>query len=351
MTLVLDTSTVEPGNRAELVAAAILQMTAPAHIVLTDTEQAVQGRIETWQLGPANLSRIRTGGYYVDRTPRQIRTTPSPSLMIVVSPRHTVRWAHTDSQHEILPGKLYLADLNTPFEASWNGGEVLTLQMPMEDLGVSMESIRDAVGSLSASPMQRLITGQLMFMTDVADALENETASWDVGEALLGLTRGLITSEAVRKGDGAALPADALLAQIRAYIRRHAADSDLTVARIARAHYISVRRLYQLCANANFSLQQAIIEERLHQARRALSDPRSRQEPIAVIASHYGFRDPSHFARRFRAAFGMTPREWRYAIHREGLHTADSSSSTLRPIPHVTAIHQRCGHDTGRHPT
>ncbi|WP_225727614.1 AraC family transcriptional regulator [Nocardia sp. JCM 34519.1] len=30
---------------------------------------------------------------------------------------------------------------------------------------------------------------------------------------------------------------------------------------------------------------------------------------IAVVARQNGFRDPSHFSRRFSSTFGMTPRE------------------------------------------
>ncbi|MGY2060394.1 helix-turn-helix transcriptional regulator, partial [Nocardia gipuzkoensis] len=117
-------------------------------------------------------------------------------------------------------------------------------------------------------------------------------------------------SEAVRNGDGTVLPAEVLMAQIRSYIRRHATDCNLTPGSIARAHCISVRRLYQLCSSSNFSLQQAIIQERLQQARHALIEPRFQRQNIAMVANMCGFRDPSHFSRRFRAAFGMTPREW-----------------------------------------
>lgn len=37
----------------------------------------------------------------------------------------------------------------------------------------------------------------------------------------------------------------------------------------------------------------------------------SRHRSIAAIARSWGFRDPSHFARRFLAAYGVTPKEWR----------------------------------------
>jgi AraC-like DNA-binding protein len=35
--------------------------------------------------------------------------------------------------------------------------------------------------------------------------------------------------------------------------------------------------------------------------------------PIAATARACGFADASHFARRFRGAYGLSPREWQQA--------------------------------------
>ncbi|MGH3972574.1 MAG: helix-turn-helix domain-containing protein [Pseudonocardiaceae bacterium] len=51
------------------------------------------------------------------------------------------------------------------------------------------------------------------------------------------------------------------------------------------------------------------IRERLEGARRVLAS--SAQAPtIAAVARSLGFSDPGHFARRFRAAYGLSPSEW-----------------------------------------
>ena len=33
--------------------------------------------------------------------------------------------------------------------------------------------------------------------------------------------------------------------------------------------------------------------------------------PISTIARRWGFRDHGHFTRRFKATYGLTPRDWR----------------------------------------
>jgi len=89
------------------------------------------------------------------------------------------------------------------------------------------------------------------------------------------------------------------------------ADPDLQPSTIAAAHHISLRYLYKLCAQADFSLEQWIIGERLQGARDELTRPESRQRTIAMVARRWGFSAPTHFSRRFRTAYGLTPSEWR----------------------------------------
>jgi AraC-like DNA-binding protein len=105
--------------------------------------------------------------------------------------------------------------------------------------------------------------------------------------------------------------AETLLTRVRAHVRHHLTDPDLRPATIAAAHNVSLRHLYKVCAQAGFSLEQWIIGERLRGAREELLRRESRHRSIAVIARGWGFRDPSHFARRFLAAYGVTPKEWR----------------------------------------
>ncbi|WP_225727250.1 MULTISPECIES: helix-turn-helix domain-containing protein [unclassified Nocardia] len=311
MAIVLDTDTVEEGLRAELMAEAIVQTHAPSRIAFPDAGRAVHGRIEAWRLGSADLVSIRSAGYRGERTPRLIRVSPASSLLLVVSPTSTVQWTLDGDQQWIEPAHVYVVDLNQPFEVDWCGGEAFTLLVPLDSLGVSVETIRRAVGPLSVSPIQSLVASSIALMARSADALETDPAATELGEACIDLVRALLTSDAVRNGDGTRLPADILVLQIREYIDRHLADPDLSPGRIARAHHISLRYLYKLCADANFSLHQWIIDQRLQRVRRELISPQHQHRPIAVIAQQYGFRDASHFTRRFRVTFGMTPREWR----------------------------------------
>ena len=49
---------------------------------------------------------------------------------------------------------------------------------------------------------------------------------------------------------------------------------------------------------------------RLQAARRDLGTMTHAEMSVAAISRKWGFRHPSHFSRRFRAAYGVTPREF-----------------------------------------
>lgn len=131
-----------------------------------------------------------------------------------------------------------------------------------------------------------------------------------IGEATTHLVRALLTSAADGDPEPAALT-DVLFSRITWYLRTHLRDPALGPAQIAAAHNVSVRYLYKLFAEHHRSLEQWLITERLKGAARQLHEPASRHLPVAVIAARWGFDDAAHFSRRFRQAYGMTPREWR----------------------------------------
>ncbi|WP_408009946.1 helix-turn-helix domain-containing protein [Saccharopolyspora terrae] len=54
-----------------------------------------------------------------------------------------------------------------------------------------------------------------------------------------------------------------------------------------------------------------IRSRRLERCRRDLLDPTQRTRPVSAIAQHWGFRDESHFNRRFRERYGVPPGTYR----------------------------------------
>jgi len=133
-----------------------------------------------------------------------------------------------------------------------------------------------------------------------------------VGNAATELVRALIVSTGADLDRQHSAITDSLPLRIRLYLGDHLREPSLTPAKIAAAHHISLRQLYNVWSRTNEqSLSQWIITQRLIAARGELARPDAAAHTISAIARHCGFIDTAHFARKFREAYGMSPREWR----------------------------------------
>ncbi|GLW07235.1 hypothetical protein Misp01_23650 [Microtetraspora sp. NBRC 13810] len=160
----------------------------------------------------------------------------------------------------------------------------------------------------------RLLGTELHALRRDADRLESDPGADDVGQATLSLIRALIASVITDDHTRRAIGDETLLIRVLAYVRAHLTDADLTPARIAAVHNISLRSLYRLCEDGGLSREQWIIRRRLEGARRDLTAPEHTHRTIDAIARSWGFTSPAHFTRHFRRAFGTTPRAWRATV-------------------------------------
>ena len=136
-----------------------------------------------------------------------------------------------------------------------------------------------------------------------------------VVEPSIELLRAVLTSQHGNSSLARA-PLEATLSlRITHYIRAHLADPDLSAARIAAAHGISVRHLYAVLSRSGISLGDWIRTRRLAECRRELAGPNGRLRTIAAIGRRWGFVDATHFSKVFKQTYGISPRAWRDQNH------------------------------------
>jgi len=88
-------------------------------------------------------------------------------------------------------------------------------------------------------------------------------------------------------------------------------DASLSIDEIARRQGVTPRYVQILLEEQGTTFGEFVTERRLDVARSMLRSPRYAGWSIAGIAFEAGFRDLSHFNRRFRRRFGVTPSEFR----------------------------------------
>lgn len=107
----------------------------------------------------------------------------------------------------------------------------------------------------------------------------------------------------------------------RAFIAAQLSDPALDPRRVAEHCGVSTRFLHACFETlSDRSVAQTIRESRLDACRQALSNPALRQRTVIQIAGDWGFDDPAHFCRLYKAHFGRTPREERPPPARLSLH-------------------------------
>ncbi len=317
MAVLLDTTVLPKQDRAEAFYAAMMSASVPSRVEHEDPAGDVHARMDFWRLGTPDLFRNEGSGIRLVRTPKHVRIGGPERLALAVQVIGSGVFSQRGADQRVRTGELMLVDLTTPYDFAWSGrGASQAFQIDYDDLGLSVETIRAAARRLPGSPLYELVLHHLTVLPGIISSLQGTESADMVGTATTQLVRALLASAADDELQQRPAMADVLFTRVTWYARQHLADPDLTPARIAAEHNISLRYLYKLFAEHQLSLEQWLISERLQGAARELADPANRRRSIAAIAARWGFLDPGHFTRRFRQAHGMTPQEWRRTTDR-----------------------------------
>lgn len=98
---------------------------------------------------------------------------------------------------------------------------------------------------------------------------------------------------------------------IKSYILDEIANPDLCLADIAAQQGISSSYVRKLFADEGTKFTAYVLEIRLQNVCRMLTDPDSRIHSVSAIAATCGFNDVSYFNRAFRKRYGCTPSDLR----------------------------------------
>jgi AraC-like DNA-binding protein len=312
MSLLLDTRTLPAGDRIEATDAALASTDVPAVFHYDNSGGAVGHRLDYWDLGPGtHITRIVGSGLGITRGPKQLRAAAPERIGLGFQLRIVTAFTHLGTDQFLEPGDLSVTDGTSTCEASWpGGGGSKMVLIDYDRLGLPVDLVRSAVPHLTTSPVYRLVRAHVASLCEGDDGAELGPEKAMLRVATIELVRALITT-AAQDELGQRVLHDTLYLRVSKYVDQHLTEPDLSAESIAAAHHVSVRTLYNAWAAASqIPLGQWIIAARLEGARAQLSQGTSAMT-IAALAWRWGFADATHFARRFRSAYGLSPREWR----------------------------------------
>lgn len=280
---------------------------------MTVADEVYYGTIRTASLGRLQAVTVDGDCLYAQRTGRLVRQSCQDEYVVVKLLDRGVARLEQDGREVLLgPGDIFVYDMARPVRLDLpQSFRTKSLILPRDVLGLSESEMTHVTASPvgADSPLGGMLSPFLAGLVDGVGSYAPHTRELMARNVvdLLGVLADEVLGRSAMDTPGGNR---ALLLRIQAYIDRHLADPELTPQVIARAHHISLRYLHKLFESEDATVGRWIQRRRLEECRRDLTRHRS-AHTIAAVAHRWGFTSAAHFSRAFRAAYGMTPREWR----------------------------------------
>jgi AraC-like DNA-binding protein len=259
----------------------------------------------------AELTAGRPGG--ADRTAKHVRRSDLDVCKVDVLVRGRGVIAQDGREAVVGPGDFTFVDLSRPARWRMSAMRVVAVVFPRQLLPLRPEEAAEisAVrlpGDQGTGALVSSLARELVRRLNGLGASDGAR----LGSAVIDL---FTVALAARLDRGGRVPPEvrqrALLQRVHAFIEARLDNPELSPTTVAAAHYISVRSLYKLFEAEQASVAGWIRRRRLERCRRDLLDPTLAARPVSAIAARWGLSNAAHFSRAFRAAYGVSPVEYR----------------------------------------
>lgn len=283
------------------------------HTFCAASRGAFHGELQAAQLGPVKIGRYSIDAGEARRSALDQARDDIDDIFVVMrlSGEAVVDQVGRQALHG--PGSLVLLDTRLP------GGTRYKDRTQSVIATVPRVAFEARLGNLSsliarpiagANPVAGLAAGFMSLLAARAGDVDPASGARLADQALDLIALACSTELAVSRVVLSSPRACALL-KLKSVIEARLCDPDLKPAAAANEAGVSVRYANDLLSQEGTSTERYILQRRLERCRCALEDSRQAGRTISEIAFAWGFSDLSHFTRRFRAAYGKKPSEWR----------------------------------------
>ncbi|MEW2287521.1 helix-turn-helix domain-containing protein [Streptomyces sp. NPDC047841] len=276
-------------------------------------EEVYAGTVRTSPLGRIRGVTVEGDPMQTLRTRRLIAgSTDDNHVVVMLLSRGNARVEQDERDVHVGSGALFVYDRARPLRLTFpQPFQTKSLVLPRHVLELGESDLRRITAAPlgGESALGGLLTPLLSRLVETAATYPQRTGE-SLARNVVDMVQSLAEERLGRSSADTPAAARMSLLRIRAYIEQHLSDRELTPDAIARAHHISVRYLHKLFELEDITVSRWIQKRRLEHCRRDLAR-RSAQLTIAAVAHRWGFTSASHFSRVFRAAYGVSPVEWR----------------------------------------
>lgn len=289
------------------------------HFVPSETRQMGEGRfhahIEATRIGENVITRSSFNGQSIKITPQTIRQHDKQDfLSIVLRVSGTARSAQYDRSIIQRPGDIVLFDSARPVDFEYpDDTQSIFIELPRKPI----EAMLGSAALYAGMAIDGRSAGAVMAQGFFENLLRvEESLTPDMAQRMMGIGTDLLIAnlaERMAQEPPASVQSTLIVQRAKAYVDANIDRPTLSPAEIAMATGVSLRHLQQLFTDRGIRIAEWLWHRRLQIAARRLTDPRNAHVPIGTLAYACGFNSQSHFNRRFKDHFQVSPTEYRWA--------------------------------------
>jgi AraC family transcriptional regulator, positive regulator of tynA and feaB len=274
---------------------------------------AFSAEVRMTALDKLGISVFSCDACNVIRSQRDAGRADGDDLLLCLQLQGRSAYSQHDRETKLQSSSMVLVDPRRPFSiAIGNQSRTITFKIARKDLAARLGPLTDLTcrGASPSTPLTGLASGFLAMLPERAKSLDPISAG-RVAEQALDLVALALAAELGATVQSRSTARSTALFRLKSAIEARLRDPGLKPAAVAAEAGISVRYANALLAQEESSIERYVLSRRLECCRRAFEDASQAHRMIGEIAFSWGFSDLSHFARRFRAAHGCTPGDYR----------------------------------------
>jgi hypothetical protein len=214
--------------------------------VQVSTSEDFSGSIRAQAFHGVTLNRIRAGAHRTERVQRMITADEEPCYILCVQVSGTGSVLQRGSRADLAPGDISILETHEPYELSFEGlFECLGLMIPTRVISTSQAAVRGLTAQRirADDPLASIVSSFVGRLEFALRFLDEPTQQRLLGNAV-DLTDALLADQIRIAETEAEGPATSIPREITRYIELNLADPGLSPASVARAHYMSLRKLH-----------------------------------------------------------------------------------------------------------
>ncbi len=274
-------------------------------LIVDPVGQRFHAELKRWSLDGMTLTWPQSAAARISRS-RAMRSDDALVLHVLHAGQCTV--SHRGREAHLAPGDMVLcaAQEAYSFEAP-ERHQMLIVEFDQAMLASRMTDVeahlaRPVSGQFAST---RILRNFLLSLWHEASANLDGPTSAVYSDTILSLVVAALQAEPSQAVAGD----EPLLARIKGIVEARLGDAGLTPSAIADQIGMPLRTLQLACSKRGITLSNYIVRRRLEKARELLVNRPG--VPVTAIAYELGFNDCAYFARRFHAAFGVSPTAFR----------------------------------------